>query len=483
MHPILKPGLRRLWHNGSTLQLGIDPVRAVVVTGLQPTHTALLAALDGRRTWDQVRADGGPAGQDLLDLFAEAGLLADADLSALSAPDPQSAARLAEALGVPGRAVEPAEAAVTAAARGRLAPDLAALSLRWADPARPLAVLRARQAARVLVRGAGRVGAQIAALLGAAGIGRVVIDDPGVTSAADVAPGGLQLADVGRSRALAAGGALARVGHAPTGRQAPPASAFTAPPSRPVGHDHAGADGRGSRAAVPPAFEADLVVLAPIGPPLLAPDLTLDLERRGHAHLLVGVRETSGIVGPLVVPTVTACLHCQHLHRHDRDPAWPLLALQLIRPRPAGDDPCDVILASLVAALAAMQALDYIDAIAAAPRSGPVDGRPPALQPESESSESETKTVFSPADVPLPATADGSLEFAVPGWRVARRSWPTHPNCPCRTARSVARAAPAGAFPAGRIRPRPGGAGGTGGGATGGAGSALSHRGRPAKPG
>ncbi|MCK9924060.1 ThiF family adenylyltransferase [Frankia sp. AgPm24] len=453
MRPILKPGLRRLWHNGSTLQLGIDPTRAVVVTGLQPAHTALLDTLDGRRTWEQVRADGGPAGQDLLDLLAEAGMLTDATLtSSLAAPDPQAAARLAEALGVPGSAVEPAVAA--RAERARLLPDLAALSLRWADPARPLAVLRARQAAQVLVQGAGRVGAQIAALLGAAGIGRIVIDDPGVVSAADVAPGGLRLADVGRSRALAAGAALTRIGHGSPGQQ--PSAAPSRParaPTRPGRPDQVPAVGD-SGPPVPAAFEADLVVLAPIGPPLLAPDLALDLEHRGHAHLLAGVRETSGIVGPLVVPTVTACLHCQHLHRHDRDPDWPRLAFQLVRPRTSGDDPCDVTLASLVAALAAMQALDYLDASAPLPRPGHAERRPSAAHRVAE-----TKAIVLRGETPLPATANGSLEFAVPGWQVARRSWPVHPNCPCRTARRAARAAPPGVPRAGTVPPGPGGRG------------------------
>ena len=40
---------------------------------------------------------------------------------------------------------------------------------------------------------------------------------------------------------------------------------------------------------------------------------------------------TSGVrVGPLVVPGRTGCLHCAELHRTDRDPAWPVLATQLL---------------------------------------------------------------------------------------------------------------------------------------------------------
>ncbi|WP_255650200.1 ThiF family adenylyltransferase [Frankia sp. ArI3] len=186
MRPILKPGLRRLWHNSSTLQLGIDPARAVLVTDLGPPHAALLDALDGRRTLEQLRLDGGEAARDLLDLLGRAGLLDDA-------------------------ATAPGTTPLSPADRDRLSPDLAALSIRSADPARPRRVLAARRAARVLVRGAGRVGAQISTLLAAAGVGRVVVDDAEVTTAADVSPGGLRLDDVGRPRALAAGTAMTRV--------------------------------------------------------------------------------------------------------------------------------------------------------------------------------------------------------------------------------------------------------------------------------
>ncbi|CAJ64657.1 MULTISPECIES: ThiF family adenylyltransferase [Frankia] len=404
MRPILKPGLRRLWHNSSTLQLGIDPARAVLVTDLGPPHAALLEALDGRRTLQQLRHDGGAAARDLLDLLGRAGLLDDA------APPPGAAP------------LPPAE-------RDRLLPDLAALSVRSVDPARPRRVLAARRAARVLVRGAGRVGAQISTLLAAAGIGRVVVDDAAVTTAADVSPGGLRLEDIGRPRALAAGTAMTRVRRQADRRPGlGPAGSTPLPPS---GHaEGPGVDG----------FEADLIVLAPVGPPTVAPGACLDLERRGTAHLLAGVRETTGIVGPLVVPAATACLHCQHLHRHARDPVWPMLAMQLVRPRTAGHDPCEITLASLVAAIAAMQALAFLDlAVPPSPDPGPrvhQSDNPDLLHAIASTKDEMFDTPDSSLKI-FPVTADGALELALPDWRIRRRSWPVHPNCPCRTARSM----------------------------------------------
>lgn len=55
-------------------------------------------------------------------------------------------------------------------------------------------------------------------------------------------------------------------------------------------------------------------------------------------HLPIVFGAASVEVGPLVVPGRTACLACLAAHRRDADPAWPLLAAQLLgRPAPAAD--------------------------------------------------------------------------------------------------------------------------------------------------
>ena len=61
----------------------------------------------------------------------------------------------------------------------------------------------------------------------------------------------------------------------------------------------------------------------------LAPDAGAAATLSGVPLLVTGVRETTGVVGPLVLPGHTGCLRCQHLHRCDRDPSWPHLAAQL----------------------------------------------------------------------------------------------------------------------------------------------------------
>ena len=61
-------------------------------------------------------------------------------------------------------------------------------------------------------------------------------------------------------------------------------------------------------------------------------------------------------------------------------------------------DACDVALSAVAAGTAVLQVLAWLDA---APDSTP------------------------------PATAGGTLELAMPDWRVRRRSWPVHPSCSC----------------------------------------------------
>jgi len=47
--PQVKPALRRVWRDRSTLQLGLDPAHAVVISGLDPGSARLIETLDGTR--------------------------------------------------------------------------------------------------------------------------------------------------------------------------------------------------------------------------------------------------------------------------------------------------------------------------------------------------------------------------------------------------------------------------------------------------
>lgn len=142
---------------------------------------------------------------------------------------------------------------------------------------------------------------------------------------------------------------------------------------------------------LPEGRRADLIVVAVDEP--VPTDLRESLHARGTPHLVAHSGADHGVVGPLTLPGVASCLRCADLHRLDRDEAWTALAVQLSVPRRHGP-PSDVGLASLIGSVAALQALAFVDG-------------------------------------EEPATVEGTLEIALPDWRVRRRSWPAHPACDC----------------------------------------------------
>jgi len=344
VRPVLKSGLRRAWRDESTLQIGLDPDRSLVLAGVEPSVSAVLASLDGTRDRQEVldaacRGGGDePAARRLLDLLGRHRLLDDAgrDTTTLFALGTEE--------------------------RQRLGPDLRSLSLLTGADDGGLDALERRRHATVEVRGAGRVGSALASLLAASGVGNVHVEDPRRAGHEHRSPAGPAPEDVGASRAEATRRAMRRASAAV--RTAPPAA------DTPV----------------------DLVVLAPDG---FVDAPTRDaLVRQGTTHLYAGVRETVGVVGPLVLPGRSSCLRCHDLSRQDRDPAWARVTTQLA---PSGGQPaCDTVLATVVAGLASLQVLAHLDG------GRPVDA------------------------------VDGTLEISLADGRLRRRSWAAHPACGCR---------------------------------------------------
>ena len=160
--PTLLPHLRPLWRDSRTLQLGIDPARALVVEFAEPVAAGLLDLLDGART--------------------EAGVIvAAATLGVPAALARRVIAVLREA-GVLIEAHALLPRGLSEAARRRLYPEAAALALRHSPAGRtPAARLGRRHAAHVLVAGPlpdnpetdHPLGATVVDALTAAGVGRV----------------------------------------------------------------------------------------------------------------------------------------------------------------------------------------------------------------------------------------------------------------------------------------------------------------------
>jgi bacteriocin biosynthesis cyclodehydratase domain-containing protein len=301
MRPALKAGLIPLWRDSETLQIGIDPRRARALAGLGKA-AAVVSLLDGSRDTAEIIATAQRYGispdatNHVLGLLAAAGVLNDFPA--------QLHRSLPEYL------------------RARLAPEMACASLAYGDGDAGARTLARRRGGYVRVHGAGRIGAGIATLLGASGVGRVSCADSGNAQPADLSPAGLTQSDLGKPRADGVARAIRRV--------AP--EVWT--------------EDEGTR--------PDLVVLVgqrdEIG--------VRELMRARTPHLAVRAEEAIGVVGPLVQPGVSACLRCVDLTKASLDQDWPMV---LAQSAPASPSACDTVLAAATAAVAAAQALACID--------------------------------------------------------------------------------------------------------------------------
>jgi bacteriocin biosynthesis cyclodehydratase domain-containing protein len=338
VRPLLKPALRRLWRDPGTLQLGLDPRHAVMLGGVELTDAGLLELFDGTRDLDE------------LNLAAEA----------LGHPRERIQA-LVTALG-DAAAIDDGSA-ISPVADARRQPDLLSLSLLYREPGGAARVMSARSRASVEVLGAGRLGANIAMLLAAAGVGQLDVTDVGPVRQADVTPGGIR-----------------RLGSRQTSRAEAVANLLPGGPSP-------------ATYAPAPSRSDTTAVLAPISS-MVPPEWLGQVRHR--PHLPVVIRETTALIGPFVLPGQTPCLRCVELTRGDRDPAWPMLAAQLLGHRNAVE-PCDVVLASAAASIVALHVLAWLD--------HGID--------------------------PPPPTVGGTLELSLTDLRLRRRTVTAHPGCGC----------------------------------------------------
>ena len=149
MRPALRAGLLPLWRDQDTIQIGVDPRRAVAIAGAGAA-AGLIALLDGSRDRQQLIAAAGqtgipePVAERVLTLLAAAGMLVDYPAGLFrSLP--------------PGR-------------REQILPELAAVSIARQDGDGGAVVLARRAGALVHVQGDGRIADGIADLLAASGV-------------------------------------------------------------------------------------------------------------------------------------------------------------------------------------------------------------------------------------------------------------------------------------------------------------------------
>lgn len=360
MHPMMKTALRRGWRDRNTVQFGMTPAHALTLGPVDTATGSFLELLNGTRGLDRLRKEGHrmelPDGHvdRLVARLSRAGLLDDA----------RGGGPAADALRGKRKVLD------------RLRPDLASLALTTSAPGDALERLAARSGARVQVRGAGRVGSMLAALLSGAGVGEVDVRDVGRVEPWDVAPGGLPPEAVGDRRDEAASRVVRRA--AP---DRPPRRTAQSPPE-------GGAPGF-SLVIVAPRDDVAVHTPDPAG----AEPLMIS----GTPHLYTGVVEGTGVVGPFVLPGETGCAGCLQEDRTDRDPTWPRMVAQWRSGQQRRVGACDLPLAATVAGLAGSHALAFLDGHA-------------------------------------PSSAGARWEASLPGLRWHARPVAGHRGCPCGAA-------------------------------------------------
>ena len=300
----LSAGARVIPRSGTSVQIGTDVPRCVVVQDAPGDSVPVLAGLDGASTVAQVLL---AHDADPLVWSSLLGQLADADLL------------------IPVEHLDRTHVPVVPGAH--LTGERSGLTHRYGHAA-AVRILQTRDDALVVVRGNSPMVAAIATGLAAAGIGHLHHEPAGPAPT--------------EPAAVPAGPAVQRRG--PGARQGSYLSARlretypTVRLHRPAAHQH-----------------PTIVVMAAHA----APDLSLAASFvRSHVpHLAVVAGVARTVVGPLVIPGRSSCLSCADRHRTDADPEWPIVARQL------ADDPprTSAFLTAAAACLAVGEVLEHVD--------------------------------------------------------------------------------------------------------------------------
>ena len=339
MPPVLLPDYPTLLTGIHVLERGPDQVQV----GLDPPHGVVITGLPAALVERIRRLDGAVAAEQIL--------LAESE-------HPEQLRTVLRQLTALGLVVD---AGPPGASRRRRC-DAGFWSLRARHHQTALA--DRRREAVIAIEGNGRIATAVALLLANAGIGHIDLRMSDAVTEQDLGSGFTD-ADVGTPRRRALADLIHRVDPA-------------------------------IRTSRVHGLTPELVLLTDTIVP--APELVADLVSDGVTHMPVRVRDGTGLVGPLVVPGRTSCLHCADLHCTDADPCWPRVSLQLVgRPeRP------DLGAAQACASLAVAQAM----------------------------------RMFSP-NASAPPTWNTILEIDAYEGRIRHRSLPPHPLCPCGAGRAL----------------------------------------------
>jgi ThiF family len=280
--PHLAPGIPVLWRDAAHIQIGLHPLRSVIVDS--DLGSALLELCDGQRTFDAIVRELVREGsnkeqcEELLTLMMRNRLMRDL-LSNLAAPEGK----------------ELAEISRTDAPRILMQRELAHQNENSSQ----------RHRTAVHIHGLGRLGMTITSALASAGFIHLRVHDSSRVTAQDVTTFGASRIDIGNRRDFVALQIIERVQAGVTSRNH--AMKHKLPHELHVYVPDAVADY--------PWFDFAL------GQECMSRDLP---------HLVATVAHQSALVTSVITPGVTGCLRCLHLHNADHDRTWPLINAQLV---------------------------------------------------------------------------------------------------------------------------------------------------------
>lgn len=276
---IINPGLRLVWRDQSTVQIGLGS-GGTIVAGLDSADASFIRAL----------RDG----------------ICDVELASVAAACGVGARRRDEIIGALGGLLF-ADSAM--APRGfseeKLLPEKAALMGLYHDSVEEM--LSSRSKSSVHLIGLGRTGASIAHLLLNAGVGSIFLEDDSHVTAVDVGPAAYQVADIGLVRSVAA--------------------------RRNAGGFDAGERlhvVRSSARHTASPEHVDLIIV--VTHDAVDQQTSARFMHSDTPQLFVLTREQDATVGPLIIPGQTACAECVEHHRSESEPLWMDFCQQLADP-------------------------------------------------------------------------------------------------------------------------------------------------------
>jgi len=182
-----------------------------------------------------------------------------------------------------------------------------------------LAAIKSRIACEISITGAGRLGTTLCLVLASSGFPNITIHDAGLVREGDITPWGASRIDIGLRRDQIARQLIERFTRGASAHQ-----------------NHFRYRSKRKLEILLPDQRADF--------PWLDATSADHLAANDVPYLFAATSANSSLISSVISPGKDPCLRCQHLHRCDQDPDWPLIDLQVAHQAPLDTAPISLIM-------------------------------------------------------------------------------------------------------------------------------------------